>query len=50
MIYPFEADLSQAEALEQLRAIFHKTRLTRDVPVPAEIVATILGYNNGKRE
>jgi hypothetical protein len=42
--------LTKEEALGELRKKFHKTRFTKDIYVEAEIIAALLGYNNGARE
>lgn len=31
-------------AFEEIRAIFHKTRLSKDVVIDPEIIAVLLGY------
>lgn len=34
--------MTQQEAIDKLRHIFHKTRLTQNVSVPSEIISAIL--------
>lgn len=37
-------------AFAELTRIFHKTRLTKDITISADLAARLLGYDNGKRE
>lgn len=36
--------MTYEEALKELRRLFHKTRFTQDIYVPAEVIAVLLGY------